>query len=89
MARFRNVSKQDLEVPSLGREVKAGATVDVPASLREQFDESPLFEHVAVKKTAPKKRTAKKSAPSKPTAESTPTPDAAGITATTTEGDGA
>lgn len=87
MARFRNVSKQDLEVPSLGREVKAGATVDVPAALRDQFDESPLFEHVVVKKSAAKKKgAAKKSAPA---AEATPTPDAAGIKATTAEGDGA
>jgi hypothetical protein len=86
MARFRNVSKQELEVPSLGRPVKAGGTVDVPAGLRGQFDASPLFEHVAAKKSTPKKTAARGKAAAEQPA---PTPDAAGITATTTEGDGA
>ena len=50
--KFKNVSPLgDLEVPVLGRVVKAGDTFDVPADLVESFAaQSDVWEPVTVKK---------------------------------------
>lgn len=52
MSKFRNVSPLgDLEVPVLGRVVKAGEVFDVPADLGESFAaQSDVWEPVTAKK---------------------------------------
>lgn len=52
MSKFRNVSPLgDLEVPILGRIVKAGETFEVPADLTESFAaQSDVWEPVTAKK---------------------------------------
>lgn len=65
MAKYRNVSGQELEHPPVlgyGDPVKPNAQVEVPADLREQFDDAPAFwaRVATAKKTSQRKSGAKK-----------------------------